>query len=64
VQYELDRRKIVARLLLEGWEDVGGGKHDRFVKRGYDMVVLPRHTTISLPVARSIAKIAGWKGKR
>ena len=63
MQYETDRRKIVAHLLKDGWKDIGGGKHDRFVKVGYDMVVLPRHTTISLPVARSITKIAGWKGK-
>jgi hypothetical protein len=31
VQHETNTRKIIARLLREGWEDVGGGSHDKFV---------------------------------
>lgn len=30
---EANSRKIVARLQAEGWTNVGGGSHDRFVKR-------------------------------
>jgi predicted RNA binding protein YcfA (HicA-like mRNA interferase family) len=61
LQHETNTRKIVARLLREGWENVGGGNHERFVKSGFPMVVVPRHSTVSPQVARSIAKSAGWQ---
>jgi predicted RNA binding protein YcfA (HicA-like mRNA interferase family) len=64
VQHETNTRKIIARLLREGWEDVGGGSHDKFVKPGRKMVVVPRHATVTPPVARSIAKLAGWPLKK
>ena len=31
-KFEDDRRKIVARLELEGWTNIGGKEHDNFVK--------------------------------
>ncbi|MGE3368045.1 MAG: type II toxin-antitoxin system HicA family toxin [Rhizobiaceae bacterium] len=52
----------MARLVREGWRNVGGGKHDRYeheVRRGV-MIVVPRHREQSPGVARSIAKLAGW----
>lgn len=59
---ETNRAKIVSRLEAEGWVNIGGGHHDKFVKPGTaDLIVVPRHRTISRGVARSIAKAAGWK---
>ena len=58
---ETNTRRIVARLEREGWENIGGGKHDIFkhaTKAG--RIVVPRHREQSPGVARSIAKIAGW----
>jgi predicted RNA binding protein YcfA (HicA-like mRNA interferase family) len=58
---ETRTRKIVARLKREGWTSVGGGKHDKFrhpKKPG--AIIVPRHPTVTLGVARSIAKAAGW----
>ena len=57
---ETSRTKIVARLLAEGWQSTGGGKHDKFVKPGRSSIMVPRHRTLSPGVARSIAKAAGW----
>lgn len=59
---ETNTRKIVARLEREGWQNVGGGRHDMFKhphKPG--RIVVPRHREVSPGVARSIAKIAGWE---
>ena len=59
---ETNTRKIVARLKREGWVSVGA-KHDKFVhpdKQG-QVILVPRHTTVTPGVARSIAKVAGWK---
>jgi predicted RNA binding protein YcfA (HicA-like mRNA interferase family) len=59
---ETDRGKIVARLKREGWVSEGGGKHDKFAhtnKPGMKIMV-PRHNTLSLGVARNIATAAGW----
>lgn len=59
---ETNTRKIVARLEREGWENIGGGKHDRFahVDRPEVRIVVPRHREQSPGVARQIAKAAGW----
>jgi len=59
---ETNTRKIIARLAREGWINVGGGSHDKFKhpKRPGIVIVVPRHTTLSPGVARSIAKLAGW----
>jgi mRNA interferase HicA len=55
------RREIVARLEREGWVCTHGGEHDKFKhpdKPG--RIIVPRHKSLSLGVARQIAKIAGW----
>jgi predicted RNA binding protein YcfA (HicA-like mRNA interferase family) len=59
---ETDTRKIVKRLESEGWRNLGGGSHDRYVRddRPGDMIAVPRHREVSPGVARSIAKAAGW----
>ena len=58
---ETNSRKIIARLMREGWVNDGGGKHDIF-KHGSKpgRIVVPRHREQSPGVARSIAKLAGW----
>jgi len=57
---ETNRAKIVKRLTTEGWENVGGGVHDKFVKPGRQSIMVPRHRTVTAGVARTIAKGAGW----
>ena len=60
---ETNTRKIVVKLMAEGWRDIGGGSHDRFIhddKLGV-MITVPRHRELSPGTARSIAKAAGWK---
>lgn len=59
---ETNARKIVSRLIRDGWVQVDGAKHDKFVhpdRRGVLMIV-PRHRELSKGTARSIAKAAGW----
>jgi predicted RNA binding protein YcfA (HicA-like mRNA interferase family) len=58
--YETNTAKVVARLLSEGWEQVGGNKHDKFRKSGVGTIMVPRHRTLTPGVAQSIAKAAGW----
>ena len=58
---EVDRARIVRRLLKEGWTNEGGRKHDLFTHPDFEFpVVVPRHRTLSPGVARSIARAAGW----
>jgi predicted RNA binding protein YcfA (HicA-like mRNA interferase family) len=59
---EIDTRKIVSRLLRDGWVNVGGSKHDKFEhpERPGVLIVVPRHRQQSAGVARSIARLAGW----
>ncbi|AZO03663.1 MULTISPECIES: type II toxin-antitoxin system HicA family toxin [unclassified Mesorhizobium] len=59
---ETNTRKIVARLLHEGWLNVGGGKHEKceHPERPDAMIIVPRHREQSPGVARSIARLAGW----
>lgn len=59
---ETNVRKIIRRLEAEGWRNVSGGSHDRFVHddRPGEMIVVPRHREVSPGVGRSIAKAAGW----
>ena len=58
---ETSRAKIVSRLEAEGWVNVGGGGHDKFIKAGAAYpIIVPRHRTPSPGIARSIAKAAGW----
>jgi len=58
---ETNTRKVLARLVREGWAKVRGGSHDKFVhpeKPG--LIIVPRHRELSPGVARSIARQAGW----
>jgi predicted RNA binding protein YcfA (HicA-like mRNA interferase family) len=59
---ETNTRKIVARLEKDGWVNIGGSSHDRFVNDEQPdiMIAVPRHKELSPGVARSIAKAAGW----
>ncbi|QND57249.1 MULTISPECIES: type II toxin-antitoxin system HicA family toxin [Mesorhizobium] len=59
---ETNTRKIVTRLLRDGWLSVGGGKHDKYEHsdRPEVIIIVPRHREQSPGVARSIARLAGW----
>ncbi len=59
---ETNARKVIDRLKAEGWNNMGGGSHDRFVRKDRPemMIVVPRHRELSPGVARSIARAAGW----
>jgi predicted RNA binding protein YcfA (HicA-like mRNA interferase family) len=59
---ETNTRKVVRRLLRDGWRNVGGGGHDKFEHpdRPGVLIVVPRHRELSPGVARSIARLAGW----
>ena len=59
---ETNTRKIVAQLIREGCESIGGAKHERFRhpdKPGVRIVV-PRHRVVSAGIAVDTAKKAGW----
>jgi predicted RNA binding protein YcfA (HicA-like mRNA interferase family) len=59
---ERDSRRIIARLLREGFEVVSTrGSHHK-LRRGDRIVVIP-HPKKDLPIGtvRSIARMAGWK---
>ena len=62
-EIESSQRSIVARLLAEGWVVRHGGRHDiyKHPDRPGDRIVVPRHHTLSIGVARVIAKVAGWR---
>ncbi len=60
MQYETSTKKIKARLEYDGWEMVGGSKHDKYRKVGQPAIMVPRHKVVTAGVARSIAKAAGW----
>ncbi len=59
---ETNVRKVIESLKADGWTSIGGGSHDRFVRKDRPemMIVVPRHRERSPGVARSIAKAAGW----
>ena len=61
-QIELNRAKIIRRLLAEGWILEGGTKHEKFSHPNFQntKIMVPRHKTLSAGVARSIAKAANW----
>ncbi|MEP7222065.1 MAG: type II toxin-antitoxin system HicA family toxin [Novosphingobium sp.] len=59
---ETDSRKIVKRLLADGFVLISSkGSHHKF-RRGSTVVIVP-HPKKDLPLgtARSIAKMAGWE---
>lgn len=58
---ETSTRKIIARLLSEGWRNARGSKHDKYEHEDFSYpIIVPRHTKLSPGVARKIAKDAGW----
>ncbi|HEY7552231.1 MAG TPA: type II toxin-antitoxin system HicA family toxin [Hyphomicrobiaceae bacterium] len=57
---ETNTRSIIRRLDREGWVNLGGGKHDVFRHPDGRKIVVPRHRTQSIGVARGIAEKAGW----
>jgi predicted RNA binding protein YcfA (HicA-like mRNA interferase family) len=59
---ETNTRKIIARLLAEGWIGKGGSRHDLFEHpdRPGVLITVPRHRELTPGTARSIAKAAGW----
>jgi predicted RNA binding protein YcfA (HicA-like mRNA interferase family) len=59
---ETNTRKIIARLERDGWQNIGGTKHNKFEHpdRPGALIVVPRHRQQSPGVARSIARAAGW----
>lgn len=63
MQHETNTAKIKARLEREGWELVGGTKHDKYRKPGSPSIMVPRHRVVTPGVAQSIAKAAGWVGR-
>jgi mRNA interferase HicA len=59
---ECSFREVDARLRAEGWIPRHGADHDIYKhpeKRG--RIVVTRHRTLSIGVAREIAKLAGWR---
>lgn len=62
---ERDSRKIIARLLREGFELVSSRGSHHELRKGDKVVVIP-HPKKDLPIgtARSIARMAGWEKDR
>ena len=63
VTAEANRAKILSRLVTDGWVLARhGAEHDIYTHPDRSGVVsLPRHRTLSPGVARSVAKVAGWR---
>lgn len=58
---ERNSRKIVARLLSEGWVHTSTkGSHWKFKKDGRSVVVPHPKKDLPMGTARNIAKHAGW----
>jgi len=59
---ETNTRRIVARLLADGWYRAGGSRHDILAHpaRPHVLIVLSRQREQSFGVAREAAKLAGW----
>lgn len=59
---ERDSRKIVKRLLADGFVAVSSkGSHHKFRKGGLTVIVPHPKKDLPLGTARSIAKMAGWE---
>ncbi len=59
---ERDSRKIVKRLLAEGFVAVSvKGSHHKFRRGGVTVIVPHPKKDLPLGTARSIAKMAGWE---
>jgi predicted RNA binding protein YcfA (HicA-like mRNA interferase family) len=58
---ERDSRKILKRLVAEGWEPVSvRGSHHKFRKGGRTLIVPHPKKDLPAGTARAIAKDAGW----
>ena len=58
---ERDSKKIIKRLLAEGFEQTGQkGSHHKFRKGSVTVIVPHPKRDLPLGTARSIAKMAGW----
>jgi predicted RNA binding protein YcfA (HicA-like mRNA interferase family) len=58
---ETNRSRVAARLEREGWQVRHGSNHDVYKhpsKPG--RIVMARHRTLSIGVARVIGRTAGW----
>ncbi len=63
VRVERDSRKIIDRLLREGWKGVGSkGSHHKFKHPEDGRTIIVPHPKKDLPTgtARNIARHAGW----
>ncbi len=61
-QPETNRNKVVARLERDCWVGRHGGDHDVYKHPARPgRIIVPRHRTLSLGVARAIAKVADWQ---
>ena len=59
---EWDSRKIVRRLLADGFIAVSSkGSHHKFRKGGVTVIVPHPKKDLPLGTARNIAKMAGWE---
>lgn len=62
MRMERDSRKIVKRLLADGFVLVTSkGSHHKFRKNGQTVIVPHPKKDLPLGTARSIARIAGWE---
>jgi predicted RNA binding protein YcfA (HicA-like mRNA interferase family) len=58
---ELNRRNVTARLEREGWICHHGGEHDVYKHPEREgRIIVPRHRTLTIGVARDIARKAQW----
>ena len=59
---DISTRRILDRLLAEGWIIEGGSKHTKLFHpdRPGIKIMMPRHKIQSIGVGRAIAKDAGW----
>ncbi|MGY6707887.1 MAG: type II toxin-antitoxin system HicA family toxin [Rhizobiaceae bacterium] len=58
---ERDSRKIVKRLLQEGFERISiSGSHHKFRKGGLTVIVPHPRKDLPMGTARAIARQAGW----
>ncbi|WP_293971036.1 type II toxin-antitoxin system HicA family toxin [Sphingomonas sp.] len=58
---ERDSKKIIKRLLAEGWELVSiRGSHHKFRRNEITLIVPHPKRDLPIGTARAIAKAAGW----
>jgi len=61
-EIDTHRRTIVAKLIADGWVARAGGDHDIYKHPDRPgRIIVPRHRTLSIGVARVIAETAGWR---